>query len=96
MRRSAKDQLRSRASPRSFERRLTSVGDSENLIEVGDSLLVLDLDDDLDVGSLGTKDLPDGEDVVGGSDERGEDHVDSVLDSEEEIPEDGRAEGESA
>lgn len=63
-----------------------TVSDGQDLIEVGDSLLVLDLDDDLDVGALGTEDLSDGEHVLGGSDERSEDHVDSVLDTESEIP----------
>lgn len=62
-----------------------SVGDGEDLVEVDDSLLVLDLDDDLDVGSLGSEDLSDGEHIVGGSDEGGKDHVDSVLDSELEV-----------
>lgn len=62
-----------------------SVGDGEDLVEVNDTLLVLDLDDDLNVLAVGSEDLSDGEDVLGRSDERGEDHVDAVLDTELEV-----------
>lgn len=62
-----------------------SIGDGKNLIEVGDTLLVLNLDDDLDGLALLAKDLSDGEDVVGRSDERRKDHVDAVLDTELEV-----------
>ena len=57
----------------------------EDLVKIEDTLLVLDLGDDLDVGTVGAEDLSDLLDVVSGSDERGEDHVDAVLDTESEI-----------
>lgn len=57
----------------------------QDLVKVDDTLLVLDLDDDLDLGTVGSEDLPDIDDVLGSSDERGKDHVDVVLDSELEI-----------
>lgn len=62
-----------------------SVGLLENLVEVVDSLLVLDLGDDLDALALLAKHVSDGLDVVGGSDKRGEDHVDALLHAELEI-----------
>jgi hypothetical protein len=57
----------------------------EDLVKVDDTLLVLDLDDNLDPGSLGSEDLTDHTDVLGGTNKRGKDHVDSVLDTECEI-----------
>lgn len=62
-----------------------TVGDGENLVKVDDTLLVLDLDDDLDAGALGTEDLADREDVLGRADEGGKDHVDAVLDAKLEV-----------
>jgi hypothetical protein len=57
----------------------------ENGVEVVHTLLVLDLGNDLDVLAILTEDLADGEDVLRATDERGEDHVDLVLDTETEI-----------
>lgn len=57
----------------------------ENVVEVVDSLLVLDLGDDLDLLAVRAKALTDGLDVVAGTDERGKDHVDLVLDTKLEI-----------
>lgn len=62
-----------------------TVGLLEDLVKVQDTLLVLDLDDDLDVGALDAKHLSDLLDIVSASDKRGEDHVDTVLDTESEI-----------
>lgn len=57
----------------------------KDLVEVGDTLLVLDLDDDLDVSTVGAKDLTDVLDILSTTDEGGEDHIDSVLHAEPEI-----------
>ena len=62
-----------------------TVGLLQDLVKVGDTLLVLDLDDNLDVGTIGAKDSTDVLDVLGATDEGGEDHVDTVLDTEPEI-----------
>jgi hypothetical protein len=62
-----------------------TVGHSQNLVEVLDTLLVLNLDDDLDVGTVGTKDLTDVPNVLSTTDEGSEDHVYTVLDTELEI-----------
>lgn len=57
----------------------------ENLLEVVKSLSVLNLGDDLDVLALVTENLTDISDVLGAADERGKDHVDTVLDTKSEI-----------
>ena len=62
-----------------------TVGLVENLVKVGDTLLVLDLDDDLDVCTVGAEDLTDIEDILGATDEGRKDHVDAVLDTETEV-----------
>lgn len=54
-------------------------------VEVGDTLLVLDLGDDLDVGTVRAEDLADVADILSAADEGGEDHVDAVLDTELEV-----------
>ena len=58
---------------------------SQNFVKVGDTLFVLDFDDDLDVGTVGAKDSADILNILGTTDEGGEDHVDAVLDTEPEI-----------
>lgn len=62
-----------------------TVGLLENLIEVVDTLLVLNLGNDLDLLAVLTEDLTDVLDILTTADERGEDHVDAVLDTEAEI-----------
>lgn len=62
-----------------------TVGLAENVVEVVDTLLVLDLGDDLDVLAVLAENLTDGLDVVTGANEGSEDHVDAVLDTETEI-----------
>lgn len=57
----------------------------ENLVEVVNSLLVLDLGNDLDVLALLAEDLTDSGDIAAATDKRGEDHVDLVLDTEPQI-----------
>lgn len=62
-----------------------TVGLLQNLVKVVDTLLVLNLGDDLDALALLAEHVSDGLDVVGGSDERGKDHVDTVLNTKLEI-----------
>ena len=57
----------------------------EDLVKVGDTLLVLDLDDDLDVCTIGAEDLTDVEDILGATDEGRKDHVDAILNTETEV-----------
>ena len=57
----------------------------QDLVKVLDTLLVLDLDDDLDVGTIGTEDFTDVVNILGAADEGSEDHVYTVLDAEFEI-----------
>jgi hypothetical protein len=62
-----------------------TIGLLQDLVKVDDTLLVLDLDDDLDLGTVGSEDLPDVDNILGSSDERGKDHVDVVLDTKLKI-----------
>ena len=62
-----------------------TVGLLKDLVEVVDTLLVLDLGNDLDLLSFLTEDLTDVADVATTTDEGREDHVDVVLDTESEI-----------
>lgn len=62
-----------------------TVGLLEDLVEVVNTLLVLDLGDDLDLLALLAKDSADVTDVAATTDERGEDHVDLVLDTELQV-----------
>jgi hypothetical protein len=62
-----------------------TVGLFENLVEVVQTLLVLDLGNDLDILTILAEDLTNGSDVAAVTDKRGEDHVDTVLDTESEI-----------
>lgn len=57
----------------------------ENLVKVVDTLLVLDLGNDLDLTALLAKNLTDAGDVAAAADERSKDHVDLVLDTELEV-----------
>jgi hypothetical protein len=57
----------------------------KNGVEVVHTLLVLNLGNDLDVLAILAENLADGENVLRATDERGEDHVDLVLDTETEI-----------
>jgi hypothetical protein len=57
----------------------------QNLVEVGDTLFVLNLDDDLDVGTVRAKDSTDVLDVLTATNERSKDHVDTVLDTKQKI-----------
>ncbi|KAI3479451.1 hypothetical protein L1887_58469 [Cichorium endivia] len=54
----------------------------EDLVKVLHTLVVLDLGDDLDVRALLAEDLADGADIAAAADERGEDHVEVLLDGE--------------
>lgn len=62
-----------------------TVGGLENLAEVVETLPVLNLGNDLDVLALLAEDLPDGLNILSPSDERGEDHVDVVLDTKPQV-----------
>ena len=62
-----------------------TVGLLQDLVEVVDTLLVLDLGDNLDVLAVLAEDLTDGRDVAAAADEGGEDHVNLVLDTKPEI-----------
>jgi len=62
-----------------------TVGHCQNLVKVLDTLLVLNLDDDLNVGTVGTKDLTDVRDILSTADEGSKDHIYAVLDTELEI-----------
>ena len=62
-----------------------TVGHCQNLVKVLNTLLVLNLDDDLDVGTVGTENLSDVTDVLSATDEGSEDHVNTVLDTELKI-----------
>jgi len=57
----------------------------QDLVKVGNTLLILNLDNDLDLGTFGTEDLSDLLDIITGSDEGSKDHVDIVLDTECQI-----------
>lgn len=57
----------------------------ENLVEVVDTLLVLNLGDDLNLLTLFTQHVTNVADVTSPTNERGKDHVDAVLDTELEI-----------
>ena len=59
-----------------------TVGGSEDLIVVVESLLVLDLGDNLNVSASWSENISDGLNILSLSDERGCDHVDALLDSE--------------
>lgn len=59
-----------------------TIGLLQDLVKVLDTLVVLDLGDNLDVGTLLAEDLTDGADIGTASDERGEDHVELLLDGE--------------
>lgn len=57
----------------------------EDLVEVVHTLLVLNLGNDLDVLAILAENLADGGDVASTTDERSEDHVDSIFDTESQI-----------
>ncbi|KAI6766123.1 hypothetical protein HG530_007193 [Fusarium avenaceum] len=57
----------------------------EDLSEVVETLSVLNLGDDLNVLALLTEDLTDVGDILGAADERGENHVNIVLDTKSKI-----------
>ena len=56
-----------------------AVGLLEDFIKVGDTLFILNLDDDLDVGAIGTKGLSDIQHILGSTDKGGEDHINAIL-----------------
>jgi hypothetical protein len=62
-----------------------TVGLPEDLVKVVQTLLVLDLGNDLDVLAILAEDLTDGRDIATMANEGGEDHVDAVLDTKAEI-----------
>ena len=57
----------------------------QDLVKVGDTLFVLDFDDDLDVGTVWAEDVTDIANILGATDEGREDHVAAVLDTEAEV-----------
>jgi len=59
-----------------------TISGSEDLIVVVESLLVLDLGDNLNVSTSWSEDITDSLDILSLSHERGCDHVDTVLDTE--------------
>ena len=62
-----------------------TIGFLENLVKVGHALQVFNLGDNLDVSSCGTECFTDGNNVFCTTDERGENHVYVVLDTELKI-----------
>lgn len=62
-----------------------TVGLCEDLIEVRDTLFILDFDDDFDVRAVRAEDATDVAHIIRAADERREDHVDAVLDTELEV-----------
>ena len=62
-----------------------SVSDLQDFVEVVNTLLVFNLDDDLDVLTVFTQNFSDGQNILSGSDERSEDHVDTVFNTESQV-----------
>lgn len=62
-----------------------TVGLLQDLVEVVDTLLVLNLGNDLDLLAILAEDLTNGLDVAAAADKRGKDHVDLVLDTEPQV-----------
>ena len=58
---------------------------AKNVVKVLDTLLVLNLDDDLDSCTVRAKDSTDIADVLGRADERSKDHVNAILDTKLEV-----------
>jgi hypothetical protein len=58
---------------------------SKDFIKVDNTLMVLNLTDDLDVLTLLTEDTTDILDILGTTDERGKDHINTILNTETEI-----------
>jgi hypothetical protein len=58
---------------------------SQNLVKVLHTLLVFNLDDNLDGRAFGAEDLADLDDILGRADERCENHVDAILDTERQV-----------
>lgn len=57
----------------------------ENIVKVGNTLFVLNLDDDLDVRAFGAQDGANVANIVARADERRENHVNAILHTEREI-----------
>lgn len=57
----------------------------ENVGKVVEALSVLNLGDNLDVGAILAKDITDVTDVLASSDERGKDHINTVLDTKPQV-----------
>ncbi len=57
----------------------------KDLVEVRDTLLVLDFDDDFDVRAVRAEDATNVAHIIRAADERREDHVDAVLDTKLEV-----------
>ena len=62
-----------------------TIGHFQYLVEVFNTLFILDLDDNLDTGAVGTKDLTNILDISSPADEGSENHVYAILDAEFEI-----------
>ena len=62
-----------------------TIGRSENLVKVLKALFIFNLDDDFNIDTLRAKDFTDILDVLSASDEGRKDHIDAVLDAEQEI-----------
>lgn len=62
-----------------------TVGGLQDLVKVVDTLLVLNLGNDLNLLTLLAEDITDALDVAAAADEGGEDHVNIVLDTEPQV-----------
>ena len=62
-----------------------TIGGLQNLVKVVDTLLVLDLGDDLNLLALLAENITNALDVTATADERSEDHVNVVLDTELQV-----------
>ena len=57
----------------------------QDLVKVRNALLVLNLHDDLDISAVRAEDFTDVEHILCAPDKRREDHVDSILDAEQQV-----------
>lgn len=62
-----------------------SITFAQDFVKVFYTLFVLDLDDDLDAGTIGTKDLTNVLDILSTANKRRKNHVDAILDAELQV-----------